>query len=110
MSYVALSVIALFVSLSVCLGDVVTMKIDAPLSREMAATRGSDQGIPVIITLEHGEDVESLMIKGIKPRIVYQNIPAVAATLTRGQIKDIAEMPQVKSIEFDSEAKALSKP
>lgn len=86
------------------------MKIDAPLSREMEHVRDNDQVIPVIITLERKEELESLVMKGIKPRTVYQNIAAVAADLTLSQIRDIAQMPQVKTIELDSEAKALRKP
>jgi hypothetical protein len=92
-----------------CRGDEAAMKIDAPLSKQLEITR-EEQGIPVIITLERAEDLQTLTLKGIKPHIVYQNISAVAATLTPSQIKDIAKMPQVKAIELDSEASALGKP
>jgi len=110
MIYVIYIPIALLVLMSACLGDEIDMKVDAPLSKEMETTRSSEQGIPVIVTFESSDDVQSLMAKGVKPRMVYQNIPAMAATLNTTQIRDIALMPQVKSIELDSEAKALSKP
>lgn len=84
------------------------MKIDSLLAERLAGA-GNSEKVQVIITLEHREDVEALIRKGIKPDITYESIPAVAATLAPDQIRETATIPQVKLIELDSEVTALDK-
>jgi len=107
---VACSAVVLFCTISACLGGEVMMKIDELLSKEIESARLDGHAVPVIITMRSAEDVTSLVARGIKPSVAYQNIPAVAAVLTPAQIEEIAAMPQVERIELDSEANALRKP
>jgi len=87
-----------------------TMKIDESLSKELEASGDANQLMPVIVTLERREDIASLAAKGVRPRIIYENITAVAAELTRKQVLELAAMPEVKSLELDTEARALANP
>ena len=100
----------LLLLISASLGNEVTMKIDAPLSKELEVSHSAEQAISVIVVFERSEDLGSLAAMGVKPLNVYESISAISAALTPTQIKDIAAMPQVKSIQLDSEAKALTKP
>ncbi|MCP1926358.1 protease inhibitor I9 family protein [Bradyrhizobium elkanii] len=87
----------------------VTMKIDEALSRKLEDSPGGEP-LGVVITLERPEDLAPLMSKGIKPDLVYQNIPAFSAILPPDQIREISRLPQVKSIELDSKAHTLTRP
>jgi hypothetical protein len=106
---IALCAIVLPMAALACVANEVTMKIDEALSRKMEGSRGGEP-LGVIINLEHRDDLAPLMSKGIKPDLVYQNIPAFSAVLTPDQIRDISSMPQVKSIELDTKANALKRP
>ena len=83
------------------------MNVDASLAEEMAANHESAREFLVIVTLQQADDVPILRAHGVRPSLVYQSMPALAASLTADQIEAIAKLPQVKLIELDRKAWAL---
>ncbi len=83
------------------------MNVDASLAEEMAANHESAREFSVIVTLQRADDVLVLHAHGVRPTLVYQSMPALAASLTAEQIEAIAKLPQVKLIELDRKAWAL---
>jgi hypothetical protein len=89
-------------------GAEVTMKIAETLSKEIEHARRDGRTLSVIIKMRNGEDVAALVARGvIKPNLVYQSIPELAADLTPAQIEEMEAMPQVEWIELSGEAHTL---
>lgn len=83
------------------------MKIDEQLSKQLRETSAPGRELAVIIELEPGADVAMLRSAGVKVNRVYENISAVAATITADLVPRVAALPQVKRIELDTEARVL---
>jgi hypothetical protein len=80
----------------------------SPALREQLESAGAERGIPVIVTLAEGADAAALARRhGIEVRHAYENIPAVAATATPAQVRELAQLEQVELIEPDGEMRAL---
>jgi hypothetical protein len=84
-------------------------KISNALSSRLseAATTDPPREIPVIVTVKTGADLATLEQKGLKIHHTFQNIPAVAGTLTASDVNALAELDQVEKIEPDEKAWAL---
>jgi hypothetical protein len=81
----------------------------SPALREQLESAGAEQArIPIIVTLAEGADASGLASRaGIELRHAYENIPAVAATATPAQVRELAQLEQVELIEPDGEMRAL---
>jgi hypothetical protein len=84
-------------------------KISNALSRRLNETATTDpqREVPVIVTIKTGTDLAALEQKGMKIQHTFQNIPAVAGTLTASDVNALAELDQVEKIEPDEKAWAL---
>lgn len=83
-------------------------KITEELARRLAeADAEPDVQIPVIVTLSAGADPTTLEQQGFSVQRVFENIPAVAGTLTVAGARALADVDQIETIEFDGEAHAL---
>jgi hypothetical protein len=81
---------------------------DALLKRlEEAALAEPQREIPVIVTLTEGTDLAALEAKGLKIQRTFQNMSAVAGTLTVAEANAIEQLDQVRAIEYDEKAWAL---
>lgn len=85
------------------------MNVDANLAEQMTASRGIPRQFPVIVTLQLAGDLPAVLATGVRPALTYQTMPGFAASLSAEQIEAIAKMPQVKLIELDREAWALTR-
>lgn len=92
-----------------CANGHAQMTIDASLAQQIDANRGGDRKFPVIITLQQPGDLSVLRQHGVEPTLVYQNIPALAASLTADQIAAVGNLPEVQLIELDQPAWALER-
>jgi hypothetical protein len=81
----------------------------SPALKEQLESAGAEEGpIPIIVTLVEGADASGLASRaGIEVRHAYENIPAIAATATGAQVRELARLEQVELIEPDGEMRAL---
>jgi len=69
---------------------------------------GEEETVPVLIMMDEQSDVQKLDEVGqIDLRMQYTVVPAVAATMTRAQIADLAQKEYVQHIEHDAEVRVL---
>ena len=87
-------------------------KIDAELLAEIERARhsGSHREIPVIITLNGPPNRQELEATGLKIIHTIEFLPGVSGTVTTDKLESLAELPQVKTIEFDGEFTVDSAP
>jgi len=84
-------------------------KLRGELAREVALAKvaGHSTRIPVIVTLAAGADVSSLQRIGLEITHIYENIRSVAGKISAEDIRQLEDLEQVESIEFDGEVHAL---
>jgi len=70
-------------------------------------TAEPEAGMPVIVTLRPGADVAELTRKGLEVNSVFENISAVAGTVTPRAARELAELEDVELVESDGEVHAL---
>lgn len=85
-------------------------RIDEELQQEINRLELTEpeREIPVIVNLNDWNKHAELKEKGLKVSHEFENISAVSGTLTPTEVKDVAQLAQVESVEFDSEVRALS--
>lgn len=74
--------------------------------REVQAAEPERQ-IEVIVTVEPGTDLSILKREGLKIIWPVETVNAVSGTITAENARKLAELPQVKKIEYDSEIRAF---
>lgn len=86
-------------------------KISAELSRRLKEAGGAsaEDELPVIVTIKKDSDLTALEKKGLKIQHAYENIDAVSGTLPAAAVKSLANLDEVKLIDFDGEVHALKK-
>jgi serine protease AprX len=82
------------------------------IEKRLKSAKDADK-FPVIITFQSADQTSNLqkvknMIPAFHPKHVYQNLPAVSATLTKEQINQLATLPQITQIEYDEPVKIFS--
>jgi hypothetical protein len=84
-------------------------KMSERLLQELKKAEPEDRQreIPVIVTTKSKIEPSLLEQKGLKITHTFENISAVSGTLTTSKLKDIAELDQVETIEYDGEVRAL---
>lgn len=65
--------------------------------------------IPVIITINDWSRRSELEASGLRVDHSFENILAVAGTLTCAQVSSVAALDHVERIEFDGEVRAIQK-
>jgi hypothetical protein len=86
----------------------VSEKVSPPLREQLEAAGTEEARIPIIVTVAEGADGAALAGRtGMEVRHAYENIPAVAATATPAQVRELAQQEQVELIEPDGEMRAL---
>jgi len=87
-----------------------TKKISDKLLQECkkAERAEPEREVPVIVTTTSNVDRALLEQKGLKITHTFENISAVSGTLTASEVKDLARLDQVETIEYDGEVRALS--
>ena len=85
-------------------------KIDAELLQEVERFERTEpkREIPVIVTLHDWAKRAELEEKGLRVAHAFENISAESGTLKPAEVREIAKLEQVKSIEFDGEVRAIS--
>jgi len=92
--------------------DIDKDKLFENLSEKMKEAK-DDEELSIIVTFNDKvdkakkNDIEKLL-GSYKTKHEYKNIPAAALKLNKGQIKKLAELDIVKSIEYDEKVKAFS--
>jgi hypothetical protein len=83
-------------------------KIQPELAKRLQDVAPAESGtkIPVIISLKKGVEVSTLDEKGLKP---YRNMPGYFGGLTAEEVEDVAQMDEVRTIEYDGKVWALDK-
>jgi hypothetical protein len=89
--------------------EVMAAKIDAELLEELERFEVTEpkRDIPVIVTLNDWAKRKELEEKGLRVEHSFENISAVSGTLKPADVKDVAKLEQVVSIEFDGEVTAI---
>lgn len=84
-------------------------KINAELMAECESAGRADpqKEIPVIITVNDWSRRGELERLGLRVNHSFENISALAGTLTCDEVKTIALLDHVDSIEFDGEVRAI---
>ena len=87
-------------------------KIDSELLAEVrrAEQSGTHREIPVIITLNGPPNQQELEARGLKIIHAIEFLPGVSGTVTTDKLESLAELAQVKTIEFDGEFTVASAP
>jgi hypothetical protein len=87
-----------------------TAKINDELLQELKRARQSEpqREIPVIITLTDWAKRKELEAEGLRITHAFENISAVSGTLTPAEVEAVAQLEQVKIIEFDGEVRIAS--
>jgi hypothetical protein len=82
-----------------------TTKIATDLLEEVkrAEQTSPPREIPIIITLNGPANLKELEEKGLKIIHSIELLPGVSGTVTPDKLPALAELPQVKTIEFDGE-------
>jgi hypothetical protein len=85
-------------------------KINDELMQELKRAEQTDpqSEIPVIVTVNGPINQAELEEKGLRITNVFDFISAVSGTLTPAAAQALAQLDQVKSIEFDSEVRTAS--
>jgi hypothetical protein len=87
-----------------------TAKISPELLRECERTEQTEpqREIPVIITVTDWARRSELDEKGLRVSHAFENISAIAGTLTCAEVEAVAQLDQVEIIEFDGEVRIAS--
>lgn len=87
-----------------------TAKISDELMQELKRSEKTDpqREIPVIVTVDGPINRAELEKNGLRIAHVFDFISAVSGALTPAQAQALAQLDQVKRIEFDSEVKIAS--
>jgi hypothetical protein len=72
-----------------------------------AAESEPEREIPVIVNLIPTGDLKELERKGLTIHSRFEYISAVAGTIPAARAEELAQLDQVKSVEFDGEVRAL---
>ena len=82
-----------------------TAKITSELLEEIkrAEQTGEQPEIPIMVTLNGPANLKELEERGLKIIHSIELLPGVSGTLTPDKLRALAELPQVKIIEFDGE-------
>jgi hypothetical protein len=85
-------------------------KISAELLQELKRFEQTEpqREISVIITLNDWSKRGELEEKGLRVTHAFENISAVSGTLTPAEVEAVAQLDQVKLIEFDGEVRIAS--
>ena len=75
---------------------------------EEAEKEEPQREIPVIVTVTAGVDPGMMQDRGLEVQHVFRSISAVSGTLTAAKIRELAQLDQVESIEYDGTMRALS--
>lgn len=89
-----------------------TGKVSEDLLDEVrrAEESGGQREISVILTINGPANLAELEEKGLKIIHFIEVLPAVSGTVTRDKPPALAELPQVKIIEFDGQVSIASTP
>lgn len=84
-------------------------KLNNELLRHLEETeqRQPQREIPVIVTFRKGADISTLEEKGFNVQRTFESISAVSATLTPAQVREVAQLDSVVTIEYDGKVYAL---
>ena len=84
-------------------------RIDAELLQEVERFERTEpkREIPVIITLNDWTRRAELEEKGLRVAHAFENISAVSGALKPAEVRNVAQLEQVETIEFDGEVTAL---
>ena len=87
-----------------------TGKLDAALQAKLdaAGEENLEQEIPVIVTLAAHTEPEMLRDAGLTVRHVFRTISAVSGAIAAARIRSLADLPAVKTIEYDGPVQAFS--
>ncbi len=87
-----------------------TAKINDELMQELKRAEQTDpqREIPVIVTVNGPINRAELEENGLQITDVFDFISAVSGTLTPAEAQALAQLDQVKSIEFDGEVRTAS--
>lgn len=66
-----------------------------------------EREVPVIVTLAPGAEAAAVERQGLMWARAFENIPAVAGSVTAEQLDRLEEAPEVERIEYDGEMHAL---
>ncbi|MGH9906640.1 MAG: protease inhibitor I9 family protein [Pyrinomonadaceae bacterium] len=85
-------------------------RIDDELQQEVSRLESTEpeREIPVIVNLNDWSKRGEVKEKGLKVEHEFENISALSGTLTPAEVKDVSQLGQVESIEFDGEVRAIS--
>lgn len=74
---------------------------------EQAERKEPQREIPVIVTVTAGVDPGMMQERGLAVQRVFRSISAASGTLTAAKIRELAQLDQVESIEYDGTMRAL---
>jgi len=88
---------------------VISSKANDELLRqlEQAQQTNPQLEIPVIVTTTSGADPAILAQKGLKIHHTFESISAVSGKIVAAEVSGLAQLDQVKRIEYDGEVFAL---
>jgi hypothetical protein len=82
-------------------------KIDDALQARLEA--GAVDTVPVIVTLTGAIDEDQLAACGLDIAHRFEEISAVAGAIAASEVRRLAALPEVKTVELDSEMRAMDR-
>jgi hypothetical protein len=82
-------------------------KIDEALQARLEA--GAADMVPVIVTLTGAIDEDQLTACGLDIAHRFEEIGAVSGAIAASEVRRLAALPEVKTVELDSEMRAMDR-